>query len=105
VAEALFSRFSELQSRSISALFSRFYCPVGRGSQAREKRRFFADCRVLIAKFSKIRGLYGPKPSHYIVFCSLSSRDYVGERRSPPGFFAKYEDFPGLQEVEKDFSP
>jgi hypothetical protein len=31
--EARFSRFSGLQSRSISALSSRFYCPVGRGSQ------------------------------------------------------------------------
>ena len=31
--EALFFRFSGLQSGSISALFSRFYCPVGRGSQ------------------------------------------------------------------------
>jgi len=31
--EALFSRFSGLQSGAISALFSRFWCPVGRGSQ------------------------------------------------------------------------
>jgi hypothetical protein len=30
---SLFSRFSGLQSGSISALFSRFCCPVGRGSQ------------------------------------------------------------------------
>src|SRR6478735_6956501 len=31
-----FSRFSGLQSGSFSALFSRFYCPVGRGSQRTE---------------------------------------------------------------------
>jgi hypothetical protein len=31
--EARFSRFSGLQSGSISALFFRFNCPVGRGSQ------------------------------------------------------------------------
>jgi hypothetical protein len=33
--EAFFSRFSGLQSRSISALFSGSNCPVGRGSQRR----------------------------------------------------------------------
>jgi hypothetical protein len=32
--DALFSPFSGRQFTSISALFSRFYCPVGRGSQA-----------------------------------------------------------------------
>jgi len=31
--EASFLRFSGFQLRSISALFSRFNCPVGRGSQ------------------------------------------------------------------------
>jgi len=34
---SLFSRFSGLQSGSISALFSRFYCPVGRGSQCESR--------------------------------------------------------------------
>jgi hypothetical protein len=33
--DAFFLRFSGLQSRSISALFSRFKCSVGRGSQRR----------------------------------------------------------------------
>ena len=32
--EAIFLRFSGLQSRSISALFFCFYCPVGRGLQS-----------------------------------------------------------------------
>jgi len=32
--EALFSRFSAVESGPISALFFRFYCSVGRGSQA-----------------------------------------------------------------------
>jgi len=41
--EALFPCFSGLQSGSISALFSRFYCPVGRGSQ-RAGASVLADC-------------------------------------------------------------
>jgi len=46
--EALFSRFSGLQSRSISAVFPRSSCPVGRGSWAR-LLGFPANCQLLIA--------------------------------------------------------
>jgi len=45
--EALFFRFSGLQSGSISALFSRFYCPVGRGSRESPESREIGDAKRL----------------------------------------------------------
>jgi hypothetical protein len=49
--ESPFFRFSGIQAGSISALFARSYCPVGRGSQS---RNVLAECLYLIAVFSKI---------------------------------------------------
>ena len=85
-----FSRFSGLQSRSISALFSRPRCPVGRGSQCfhqvpstkNQVPAFWptANCQLLTAIFSKsfVENSHPEVLSEYNRFClseSIANKD------------------------------